>query len=48
MKDGIQLRKVINVIDDINLKMQRKHAFGDIYETVLKDLQTQTLAILYS
>ncbi len=41
MKDGIQLRKVINVIDDINFEdAKEKHAFGDIYETVLKDLQS--------
>jgi type I restriction enzyme M protein len=41
MKDGIQLRKVINVIDDINFDDHKeKHAFGEIYETVLKDLQS--------
>lgn len=41
MKDGIQLRKVINVIDGINFDDHKeKHAFGEIYETVLKDLQS--------
>lgn len=41
MKDGIQLRKVINVIDDINFDDHReKHAFGEIYETILKALQS--------
>ena len=41
MKDGIQLRKVINVIDAINFDDHKeKHAFGEIYETVLKDLQS--------
>ncbi len=41
MKDGIQLRKVINVIDNINFDdHQEKHAFGEIYETILKDLQS--------
>lgn len=41
MKDGIQLRKVINVIDAINFDDHKeKHAFGEIYETILKDLQS--------
>ncbi|MDD3623721.1 MAG: class I SAM-dependent DNA methyltransferase, partial [Bacilli bacterium] len=41
MKDGIQLRKVINVIDEINFSdHQEKHTFGIIYETILKDLQS--------
>lgn len=41
MKDGIQLRKVINVIEEINFgDAKEKHAFGEIYETILKDLQS--------
>lgn len=41
MKDGILLRQVINVIDDLNFDdYEDKHAFGEIYETILKDLQS--------
>jgi type I restriction enzyme M protein len=41
MKDGINLRQVINVIDDINFnKYEEKHAFGDIYESILRNLQS--------
>ena len=41
MKDGVLLRQVINVIDDLNFDdYQDKHAFGEIYETILKDLQS--------
>lgn len=40
MKDGILLRQVINVIDEIDFEdYTDRHAFGDIYETILKDLQ---------
>ncbi|MFI3238932.1 MAG: class I SAM-dependent DNA methyltransferase [Lachnospiraceae bacterium] len=40
MKDGILLRQVVNVIDEINFEdYTDRHAFGDIYETILKDLQ---------
>ena len=40
MKDGTLLRQVINVIDDINLgDYNESHAFGEIYETILKELQ---------
>ena len=40
MKDGILLRQVINIIDEVNFEdYSDKHAFGDIYETILKDLQ---------
>lgn len=39
MKDGVLLRQVINVIDDLNFDdYSDKHAFGEIYETILKDL----------
>ena len=41
MKDGVLLRQVINVIDDINLESyENMHALGDIYETILKELQS--------
>ncbi|OON90380.1 MAG: restriction endonuclease subunit M [Epulopiscium sp. Nele67-Bin001] len=40
MKDGILLRQVINAIDEINFEdYNDRHAFGEIYETILKDLQ---------
>lgn len=41
MKDGILLRKVINEIDAIEFdEYNERHAFGDIYETILKSLQS--------
>ncbi len=41
MKDGILLRQVINVIDELNFgEYDDRHAFGDIYETILKSLQS--------
>ena len=41
MKDGILLRQVINVIDDLDLgDYEESHAFGEIYETILKELQS--------
>lgn len=41
MKDGVLLRQVINVIDELDLSdTQENHAFGDIYETILKELQS--------
>ena len=41
MKDGVLLRQVINVIDDIDFgDYEESHAFGEIYETILKDLQS--------
>lgn len=41
MKDGILLRKVINVIDEIDFDdAKEKNAFGHIYETILKSLQS--------
>ena len=40
MKDGTLLRQVINVIDSINLgDYNESHAFGEIYESILKELQ---------
>ena len=41
MKDGVLLRQVVNVIDDLDLSdYEESHAFGDIYETILKELQS--------
>lgn len=41
MKDGILLRQVINVIDELDLgDYEESHAFGEIYETILKELQS--------
>lgn len=41
MKDGILLRQVINVIDEINFEeYEDRHAFGEIYETILRSLQS--------
>ncbi|EFL77597.1 class I SAM-dependent DNA methyltransferase [Actinobacillus pleuropneumoniae] len=41
MKNGILLRQVINIIDEINFEQyQERHAFGDIYENILKSLQS--------
>ena len=41
MKNGILLRQVINVIDEIDFAdAEDRHTFGDIYEGILKDLQS--------
>ncbi len=41
MKDGVLLRQVINVIDELDLSdYTESHAFGEIYETILKELQS--------
>lgn len=41
MKDGVLLRQVINIIDDIDLgDYEESHAFGEIYESILKELQS--------
>ena len=41
MKDGVLLRQIINVIDDLDLgDYDESHAFGEIYETILKELQS--------
>ncbi len=40
MKDGILLRQLINVIDEVDFGgYEDRHAFGEIYETILRDLQ---------
>ena len=41
MKDGVQLRQLINVIDELDFSDYNEiHAFGEIYETILKELQS--------
>ena len=41
MKDGVLLRQVLNVIDELDLgDYEESHAFGDIYESILKELQS--------
>ncbi len=40
-KDGVLLRQVINVIDEVDFnEYDDRHAFGELYETILKDLQS--------
>lgn len=42
MKDGVLLRQVINIVDDIDFTdYKKRHAFNEIYEQILKDLQAQ-------
>jgi len=41
MKDGVLLRQVINVIDQLDLgNYEESHAFGEIYESILKEMQS--------
>ena len=41
MKDGVLLRQVINIIDDLDLSdYEESHAFGEIYESILRELQS--------
>ena len=41
MKNGILLRQVINIINEIEFDdAEDRHMFGDIYEGILKDLQS--------
>ena len=41
MKDGVLLRQLLNVIDDLDLSdYEESHAFGEIYESILKELQS--------
>lgn len=41
MKDGILLRQVINIINEIDFSEYKdRHEFGNIYETILKSLQS--------
>ncbi len=41
MKSGINLRKVLNKLNEIDFNIAKdRHAFGDIYEGMLKELQS--------
>lgn len=41
MKNGVYLRQVINEVDNIEFDdVKESHAFGDIYEDILKELQS--------
>lgn len=41
MKDGVLIRQTVNVLNEIDLTdFQTRHAFNEIYETILKDLQS--------
>jgi len=41
MKDGVLLRQVANVIDGLDLSdYEESHAFGEIYESILRELQS--------
>ena len=41
MKDGVLLRQVINIIDELDLgDYKESHAFGEIYESILRELQS--------
>lgn len=41
MKDGVYLRQVIDVIDEIELDdVKESHAFGFVYEEILRELQS--------
>lgn len=40
-KDGVLLRQVVNIIDEIDFgEYEDRHAFGEIYETILRTLQS--------
>lgn len=41
MKDGVLLRQMVNIIDNLDFgDYEESHAFGEIYETILKKLQS--------
>ena len=41
MKSGTNIRKVLNKLNEIDFNIARdRHAFGDLYETMLKELQS--------
>jgi len=41
MKDGVYLRQVIDVIDEVEFDdVKETHAFGNVYEEILKELQS--------
>ncbi len=41
MKSGINIRKVLNKLNEIDFNVAKdRHAFGDLYESILKELQS--------
>ena len=41
MKDGVLLRQIVDIVDELELDdYEESHAFGEIYETILKELQS--------
>ena len=41
MKSGINIRKVLNKLNEIDFNVAKdRHAFGELYETILKELQS--------
>ncbi len=41
MKSGINIRKVLNKLNELDFNIAKeRHAFGDLYEGILKDLQS--------
>ena len=41
MKDGVLMRQLLNIIAELDLNdTEESHAFGEIYETILKELQS--------
>lgn len=41
MKSGINIRKVLNKLNELDFNVAKdRHAFGELYETILKDLQS--------
>ncbi|HGD1678175.1 TPA: N-6 DNA methylase [Streptococcus agalactiae] len=41
MKNGVLLRQVINVVDEVDFNSpEDRHSFNDIYEKILKDIQS--------
>ncbi len=41
MKNGINIRKVLNKLNELDFNVAKeRHAFGELYETILKDLQS--------
>ncbi len=41
MKSGINIRKVLNKLNELDFNIAKeRHAFGEVYESILKDLQS--------
>lgn len=41
MKSGINIRKVLNKLNELDFNVAKdRHAFGELYETILRDLQS--------